>query len=195
MSEERPGRSAELLLRKLRDLGVATDTSLDLPLSITYPQFEALGVAIAADYRRLIWLLSDWMNQGEELFKDKLYQAVEATGLNYHTLQNYARTARQVPSERRLAGVPFTVHTEVAPLEPEQQTLWLETAKKNAWKRDELRAKLRPVKQLPPHAGVGNGNVEDAAREVVRSAKKYGNDFLVQRPSFVQLCAALGEEV
>jgi hypothetical protein len=189
-------KAGQDLLRTLEDLGAATETSLDLPVTITYKQYEALGVALSRAHRAVCWMIADWINQGEALFDERVHQAVEATGLNRYTLDNYARIARDVPRERRVVGVPFGVHAEVASLEPDQQTLWLEKAKANDWRRDELRAELRPVKKLPEiHAGVDNGNLEEAARDLVRTAKKYGNDFLVGRPSFVQLCHTLGEEV
>lgn len=189
-------QAGQSLLRRLEDLGAATETSLDLPLNISFKDYEALGVALSRAHRAVTWMISDWLNHGEAVFKEKVYQAVEATGLNPDTLDNYARVARKVPRERRVPGVPFGVHAEVASLEPAQQTEWLGKAKANDWRREELRSHLRPIKmpdlEDDSHAGVV-GSVEDAARELVRSAKHYGNDYLVHRPSFVHLCAALGE--
>lgn len=182
------------LLRALEELGAATETSLDIPLSITYAQFEALGVALSRAHRAVCWMVGDWVNQGEVLFKDeKVYQAVEATGLHPDTVDNYARIARKVPRERRVVGVPFGVHAEVASLEPDQQTLWLEKARANEWKRADIRVELRPVKQLPDivinHAGVEK--IVEAARDLVRSARPSGDDFLVRRASFIELQALL----
>lgn len=147
------------LLASLRRLGAATETSLDLPVDITYEQFEALGVVLGRAQRTVTWMIADWINHGEAVFGEKVAQAVEVTNLNPDTLDNYARVARKVPRERRIAGVPFGVHAEVAPLEPAEQKEWLGKAAANGWKREELRSHLRPVKGLlddfhHSHAGV-----------------------------------------
>lgn len=185
------------LVAALEKLGSASETSLILPPGMSYERYEAVGMALAVAYRKMIWMVADWIVYGEREYPKRMAQAVEVTLLHPETLKNYARIADRVAPDRRIPGVPITIHAEVASLEPEQQTLWLEKARDNKWRREDLRNALRPVKHLPEldntHARVGD--VEDAARDLVRSAKKYGNDFLVRRPSFVQLCAALGEEV
>jgi hypothetical protein len=182
------------ILAGLERLGAATEISLDLPADMTYERYEALGAALGRAHRTVAWMLADWINFGERAYGEKYAQAVEVTNLRPETLMNYASVARKVPRERRRVELPFGVHAEVASLEPSEQVEWLEKAVVNEWKREDLREHLRPLKQLEHHAGV-SVDLEDAARDLVRSAKKYGNDFLVQRPSFVQLCAALGEEV
>lgn len=183
------------ILAGLERAGAATTTSLDLPGDLTYDQFVALGTALGRAHRTVSWLLADWINFGELTYGEKYAQAVEATKLRPETLMNYASIGRRVPRERRREELPFGVHAEVAPLEPAEQERWLDRAVENGWRREELREQLRPVKGLESHAGRGPVDLEEAALGLVRSAKKYGNDFLVQRPSFVQLCAALGEEV
>ena len=185
------------LLSALRSLGAATETSLDLPVDTTYEECEALGAVLGRAHRNVTWMIADWINHVEAVFPDRYSQAVEATNLTPETLGNYARTARKVPRERRVPGVPFSVHTEVAPLEPKQQEEWLGKAKTKGWKREELRSHLRPVKDLPGHASVEGevGSIEEQARELVRSARNYGNDYLVRRYAFTALCAALGEEL
>lgn len=180
-------------IASLERLGAASATSLDLPESLPYDTYEALGIALSTARERVTWWIAEWIQFGEAVYGDKYAQAVEVTGLTVGTCMNYVSVANRVPRERRRPELKFGHHQEVASLGPDEQDRWLEAAVQGGWKRDELRAQLRPVKSITPALGVGV-DLEHAARELVRSAKKYGNDFLVHRPSFVQLCAALGEE-
>lgn len=182
------------VLATLERLGAVTSTSLELPEDMPYEQYAALGVALSRAYRTVNWMLADWINFGERVYGEKYAQAVDETGLHPGTLMNYASIARRVPRERRVAGVAFGIHAEVASLPPKEQTEWLEKAKANDWKRDDLRAELRPQpKDLTP--ALGPMDIEDAARDLIKTAKKYGDRFIVERASFIQLTAALGEEL
>lgn len=181
----------------LRALGAATDVSLDLPGDLSYERWEALGVALSVAQRRVAWLIADWLNYGEHAYGAKYDQAVELTGYSLGTLRNYAWTGHRVPPENRVVGVPFSAHTEVAPLPPSEQKEWLEKAAENGWKRDELRANVRAVR-----IERGNGEVvtpalqpslEQAARDLIASARPSGDDYLVRRASFVDLRRALAE--
>lgn len=183
------------MMASLERVGAATETGLELPAGLSYDRYEALGMALGRAYRAMVWMIADWINYGERCFPETYAQAVEITQLHPETLKNYARIAAKVPPTRRIAGVPMGIHAEVASLPPEEQTEWLERVVQNRWRREDLRRELRPVKNLPPESHARVGEVEEVARDLVRSAKKYGNDFLVQRPSFVALCAALGEDV
>lgn len=180
------------LLANLEQLGAVTSTALILPPGISWDQYEALGVALGRASRTMTWMIGDWINFGERKFGEKYAQAVEATGLRKETLMNYASTARRVPPEVRRPELTFGAHVEVAKLEPLDQIEWLERAVQNEWRREDLRERLNPrdlTRALDPAA-----ELEEAARDVVRSAKLYGADYLVGRASFMQLCAALGEE-
>lgn len=181
------------ILGSLEALGAATSVSLDLPADMSYDRYEALGLALGRAHRTVAWMIGDWLNFGEKVHGEKYAQAAEQINMAPQTLLNYASVSRKIPRERRRAELPFSVHALVAPLEPKQQTLWLEKAVKNDWKREELREHLRPPEPLPPVVGEVV-ELEEAARELVRVAKKYGNDFLVARHSFLMLCAALGED-
>jgi hypothetical protein len=193
-----PEPSAEIIaggmeiLASLERLGAATAVSLDLPTDISYERYEAVGFALGRAHRTVAWMMGDWINHGEFVFGEKYAQAMLVTNMAEQTLMNYAHISRRIPRERRRAELPFSVHALVAPLEPQEQTAWLDRAVENDWKREDLREHLRPT-VLPPVVGEVI-ELEEAARELVRSAKLYGNDFLVLRQPFVQLCVALGEE-
>jgi hypothetical protein len=178
------------LLSTLRRLGAATETSLSLPADITYERYEALGVALSRAQDTVTWLIADWINFGHRVFGEKYAQAAEETKLRPETLMNYASVANRVPAERRRPELKFGHHAEVASLPPDEQVEWLDRAVVNDWRRDDLRSHLRP-KELTPALGPG---LEEAARDLVRSARVMGDGYLVGRMSFRQLCVALGEE-
>lgn len=188
VSEREP--NALELMAVLEQLGVATETSLDLPPDLPYEQYEALGVALARGYRGMIWRIADWINFGERVYGEKYAQAVEETGLHPETLKSYASVARRIPRERRVPGVPFGVHAAVAALEPAEQTEWLERTVRNDWKRDDLRAHLRgnvvPAQPSPP-------DLDELARHLVKGAMRMGDGYLVHQEAFVRLASALGE--
>lgn len=195
-AEDRVAGGLELLA-ELERLGAATPTTLDLPPGLTFDRYEAVGMALGRGHRNIAWKIGDWLNYGEHTYRQKYAQAAEILNMQPQTLMNYARTARAIHPERRRPELPFSVHSLVAALEPEQQTLWLEKAVEEKWRRDELNDRLHPeaLAALPPGVGAGLLDVEDAARDLVRSARVAGDDYLVRRASFTQLCAALGEPV
>lgn len=181
------------ILGSLERLGAATSVSLDLPADMTYERYEALGLALGRAHRTVAWMIGDWLNFGELVHGDKYAQAAEQINMAPQTLLNYASVSRKIPRERRRPELPFSVHALVAPLEPTEQMFWLDKAIENDWKREDLREHLRPPGPLPPVVGEVIG-LEQAVRELVRTAKKYGDDFLVPRHSFLMLCAALGDD-
>jgi hypothetical protein len=160
-----------------------------------YDRYEALGVALSNAREKITWWIAEWIRYGENTYGEKYAQAVETTGLTIGTCMTYVSIANRVPVERRRPELKFGHHAEVASLQPDDQLKWLDDAVTNGWKRDELRSRLQQAKTPNLQRAVVLPDLETAALDLVRSAKKYGNDFLVQRPSFVQLCAALGEEL
>jgi hypothetical protein len=109
---------------------------------------ENIGRLIGTNIRRSQWQLGDWLIAVEDVYPDRYSQAAEATRLSPHTLENKASICRKIPLEARRPGVPFSVHAEVAYLEPEERDRWLDRAQENDWTRDELREHIRP-KELP----------------------------------------------
>lgn len=180
------------ILGNLERLGAATPTSLDLPLHTTYDQYEAIGFALGRAHRNISWKIADWLNFGEHQYGHKYEQAAEVLNMNPDTLRNYASIGRRVPVERRRAELPFGSHAEVAKLEPHEQAEWLERAVEKRWRRDELRAHIRP-QVITPALPEPMGDVEGTARHVVRSAIRMGDGFLVREQAFTELAAALGE--
>lgn len=133
-------------------IGETTEVSLRIyePESHSYELYEHMGRALGNYNRRMQWVVGDWINLVEDIYPDRYSQAIEATGLSKQTLMNRASICRRIPENRRRNGVPFSVHAEVAYLEPHDREEWLDKAAKKGWDRDELRAHKPRKRELPP---------------------------------------------
>jgi hypothetical protein len=122
---------------------VVTDPSLSLE------EYAKVAYAAGRFKSATSFWIGDLLNFGEKLYGDKYTEAMEATGLSYDTLANYASVCLRVARSRRREGLHFGHHAEVASLEPLQQIEWLEAAVVNGWRRAELRERLRASKDRP----------------------------------------------
>lgn len=183
-------------LALLEQHGYLTETSCNLPDSLTYDQYVLLGWELAKRRKKVMWWIGEWILYGERVYRETYAQAALVTGLSEETLRNYVSTVNKVPVERRREELHFSHHQEVASLEPEAQVEWLDKAVVNGWNRSELRAHLKPIKgTIITPALRSSEEIEEAARDLIHSAKQAGDDYVVRRDSFIQLCAALGEEI
>ncbi|EME57734.1 hypothetical protein H074_21127 [Amycolatopsis decaplanina DSM 44594] len=92
------------------------------------------------------WCLGDWLVCGQENYADRYVRAIDAAGLDYQTLRNYAWVTRRFQLERRRELLSFQHHAEVAALDAKEQDHWLDRAEKERWSRNELRRRLRGIK-------------------------------------------------
>lgn len=124
-----------------------SETSLDLPRGMTYDRWEELGHTLGRIHRASGWWIGDWLNFGERVYGHSYSQGMDATGLDYKTLANYAWVASRVESSRRRESLSFSHHAELAALEPPEQDRWLDAAAdgdgEKPWSRAELRRRLR----------------------------------------------------
>jgi hypothetical protein len=139
------------LLVELERTGAITRTSLTLPPDVTYDQYEALFTMLGDIRDSACWLIGDLINYGEKVYGHTYAQAVHLTGLNEHTLANYAWVCSNIPRSRRRepSKLRFSVHSEVAFLPPSEQEHWLKLAEKNGWKRARMREALAPLRDGP----------------------------------------------
>jgi hypothetical protein len=178
-------------------LGVErSPTSLTLPPDLAYDDFEEIGHFIGVMHDAANWWLGAWLVQGEMLFGDKVYQAAEITRRSPRTLINVASVYRRVPESCRNPNVKFSLHAEVAALEPREQKRWLKEAEQRQFTKADLRAEIHAEKDgndpavLPPAVL----SVEEAARAVwFASVRSVGDTFFVPAEPMLALRAALGE--
>lgn len=200
------------LMLALEEAGAVTDTSLVLNNpEMTFEQFEALGVFFYRVKRATSWWVGDWINHGERLFGDLVYQAVDDAGLHPETVKQYRHVCEKIPRSRRVEKLGFGHHVLVCNLEADQQTHWLREAVRNKWRENDLRhemqeagvAKRRPEPFLhlePLFDGSGEplpvSPLREVADAILRDARPHddGQHFLVPSEDIARLKAVLNEE-
>ncbi len=134
---------------------VATDLGLRFPEALSYAQWMRAGHSVARIASTSAWFVGDWLVCGQNRYQDRYREAVEAVGLDYQTVRNYAWVARRFPVERRRDGVSFQHHAEVASLDPPDQDRLLAEAEAHGWSRNVLRAQVQSVKRGGETAAAG----------------------------------------
>lgn len=119
----------------------ATRTSLDLPDGLGFNDWQRIGEHLETLHDASLWHIADWASYGERQYRRDYGPALERL-YERKSLRNLAYIARNVLSERRREGLSFSHHAEVAPLDPEWQTVWLDDAETHGWSKAELRARI-----------------------------------------------------
>ncbi|MCF2437128.1 LmbU family transcriptional regulator [Streptomyces thinghirensis] len=86
-------------------------------------------------------------------YADRYQTGVQAAGLDYQTLRNYAWVARHFEHWRRRETLSFGHHAEVASLPPAEADTWLDQAEQHGWSRNQLRLRLRESRRGNRPAG------------------------------------------
>lgn len=116
-------------------------TTLELPDGLHFNEWQRIGEQLEAHQTASQWWIADWAAYGERCYRRDYGEALEriyARG----TLWNLASVSRRVEPSRRREDLSFSHHVEVAPLEADWQTVWLDDAQTHGWSRDELRGRL-----------------------------------------------------
>jgi hypothetical protein len=130
--------------------GQITPTSLILSPATSFDDWQSIGGTLQTINAAHQWWIGDWLLFGEIHYGDRYAQAVELTKLSYGSIANIVWTARNVDLTRRRENLSFAHHSEVAPLEPDEQEHWLALAEANEWSRDQLRDEIRKSREFPP---------------------------------------------
>jgi hypothetical protein len=139
--------------RRRHDSGVASlvkssPRGLQLNARMPYEIWRALGARIAARSDATSWWLGDWVVFGEQQYGQRYRHAIQATGLDYQTLRNYAVVARRFKPSRRRDNLSFQHHAEVCALSDHEQDEWMDLAAQNHWSKSELRSRIRSARRL-----------------------------------------------
>lgn len=191
------------MIAALSKSGVLETSGTQLLLTdpeMTYDRYEALGIALGVFNRACSWWIGDWLIFGEGTYGERFAQAASMTGLAEQTLTNRAYVCRNVAPSRRMAGVPFSVHAEVAPLPPKEQTKWLRLAQQNGLTRAEVRARMKATRKDERQEVDDDDETPDftqlvtCVRRLLRNCEEAGENIICRREDIVQLRAAFGEE-
>lgn len=162
-----------------------TPTSLTIDPDATEGEWEEIGRRLARIESGYQWWIGDWWAFGEHSYGDR--KALCEEGLpSFQTCANVASVARSVETSRRREVLPFSLHAEVAALEPAEQERWLDWAERNGPVDEEtgerkpasvrdLRAEIRrPIDVLepePPKPGTYHTFVVDPPWEIEKIAR------------------------
>jgi hypothetical protein len=139
---------------------VATRVGLRLPEALAFETWRQTGMHLSRVADSSAWCLGDWLVYGETQYRDRYRVAIDAVGLSYQTLRNYAWVARRFAPSRRRDTLSLYHHMEVAKLPVAEQDRWLEQAIAHGWSTNQLRQQLRRARQHEESAAAPNSVVK-----------------------------------
>jgi hypothetical protein len=126
-----------------------TPTGLILPADLTFKAWEDIGHQLCGIEQARQWWIGDWINYGERRYGEKYAQALDVTGLALSTLQSCAYVAGRVELAARRQLVPWSLHAEVAKLEPAEREAILDRVEAEGMSRAALRLALKAADESP----------------------------------------------
>ena len=126
-----------------------TENGLEVNGNPSFGEYEGAGDFIKRAHKASGWWLADWIVYGEsrEDWKEQIDALIDVEALTEQSVRQYRYIAKSVPKARRLKGVPFGHHAEVASLSADEQCEWLARAKTEGWTAHELRKHIRAQKR------------------------------------------------
>lgn len=127
-----------------------TATSLIIPETTTIEEWQMIGVSFRRADDILSWYVGDWLAFGErhKQWKDQFDAAVDFIGIEPSTLHNYMYVSRHISSSRRREDVSWSHHYEVAALDDESQSVWLDQTERHNLSVRELRMSIKAGRVL-----------------------------------------------
>jgi len=138
--DDREGR-----LGTLSEAGELTVHGFRFREDITFEQWKNAGITLRALWEKIPFAIGDWLLFGEQRFPEEFSSVLDAYA--NETLRDYQFVCKQIPFERR-RDLPMSHHRAVAGLPPDVQDELLETAEREGWRRDRLRAEA--MSRKPP---------------------------------------------
>lgn len=112
---------------------------------LSLDEFRQVAETLGAMEKSRQWWIGDLLVYGETTFDEpEFLDALDAFGLAPHTLVNYRSICSRVPAAARRESLSFSIHAEVAYLEPDERNEWLDVAERDGLGVRELRELLRP---------------------------------------------------
>jgi hypothetical protein len=190
--------------------GAITPISLDLEdPEMSYEAWIGLGEVFRRVRGASSWWIGDWYIFGciaKSIGEGRAAAAESVVGLSPHTLATIVRTCMYVPKNQRNLNLPFSHHTEVARLMPEEQSKWLSLAEqgdgRSSWSREQLREAIqfsrKRYSDTEPHwegavAMKRDNDVISAANSIWEYAVMVGDHYVVPGSVMRELGVALGQ--
>src|SRR3974390_1805595 len=116
------------------------ELGLELAQNATFKQWSETFAKVQATNRSINWWIGDALLIGEERFGEEYSQVVEPEWAESHKEKIWV--CRKVPRERRNAECSWSIHREVAAMEPEDQVEYLDKAAFGGWTVKELKEQI-----------------------------------------------------
>ncbi|HEY0532428.1 MAG TPA: LmbU family transcriptional regulator [Actinoplanes sp.] len=127
-----------------------TIVGLSIPPELSYESWERAGRKLSSIVDSSAWWLGDWLVYGKANYANRYKYAIQAVGLRYQTLRNYAWVARRFEMSRRRATLTFQHHAEVASLPVQEQNELLDQAERRSLSTKQLRDITRDRQGVEP---------------------------------------------
>lgn len=108
----------------------ASAIALQLPKELTFEKWAEIGQLVVRVANASAWWIGDWASRGQWDFGTKYREVIEATGLDYQTIKNYAWVCGKFDWSRRRDQLSFGHHAIVAALPQREQDSWLDLAER-----------------------------------------------------------------
>jgi len=123
--------------------GKVSPTSLHLDESLSYEDWEAVGIQLQRAGHAMLWWLGDWLRHGEKRYGETYTQAIEHTGYAKQTLMDAAWVAGKIHPSLRRESLSWHHHKVIAALEPKEQAVFLDKAEADDLSVAGLRAAVK----------------------------------------------------
>ena len=110
---------------------------------LPYERFQDLCYMLGRFHEAVRFAIGDAIIQGEVLYGESAFQAIEEMGLSEEARSEYVRVAQRVAPSRRRKGLSWSHHRAVAALSPPEQKEWLKRAREEGLSHHALRDELR----------------------------------------------------
>jgi len=125
-----------------------TPVSLEIKPGMKFDRWLELGDLLRLMAKGIQFYVGDWIRYGEHEYGEMYSQAIEATGKEEATLQNWVFVAQNIHSSRRreLDQVDFSTHAEVASLPAKEQERILSAAASGGLSKMDVRREVKRTK-------------------------------------------------
>ena len=99
----------------------------------SWEEYYRLGSLLEFLEHGIPMIVGDWLNLGDDKFREQYAQAVQFIPRAYHTIAKWKSICKKVPMKQRRAGLHYSHYQAIAPLEPCDQLKWQDLALKYGW--------------------------------------------------------------
>jgi site-specific DNA-methyltransferase (adenine-specific) len=128
-----------LLTTEERRYITATATGLTIRDDCPFEVWSGFVARLMETEKRTLWYLGDLANFGERRYGEMYSQALETTEYAYQTLRDAAWVAGRIELSRRRDNLGFSIHKEVAALDPADADELLDRYVAEGWTQKRLR--------------------------------------------------------